>query len=199
MMETRRRIEYRNCVLDNADFLSGERYVRGAVLLPQAEGRVAVDNYHAVRANSIHLLAYKRRPAGRKPDDARVRTMSAHGSTSHANLRGQLNYWRAIGVRTDQNKGSPHTGLADEVVKGISCRRHDSRRTRVAKVSLHADLFSKGSPSAAASESEAWVVQTGDPNGNGTGGPGYILPEEPNYSPTWAQGRWVWRERPADR
>ena len=27
---------------------------------------------------------------------------------------------------------------------------------------------------------ESWVTQTGDPNGSGSGGPGYTLPEEPN-------------------
>lgn len=34
-------------------------------------------------------------------------------------------------------------------------------------------------------KSEDWVVQSGDPLGNGTGGPGYNLPDEPNYSPQW--------------
>ena len=34
---------------------------------------------------------------------------------------------------------------------------------------------------------ESWVVQTGDPNGNGTGGPGYTLPEEPSQS-AWPVG-----------
>jgi cyclophilin family peptidyl-prolyl cis-trans isomerase len=29
-------------------------------------------------------------------------------------------------------------------------------------------------------KAEDWVVQTGDPQGNGTGGPGYNLPEEPS-------------------
>ena len=31
---------------------------------------------------------------------------------------------------------------------------------------------------------ESWVVQTGDPGGNGRGGPGYTLPEEPS-STAW--------------
>ena len=34
-------------------------------------------------------------------------------------------------------------------------------------------------------KSEDWVVQSGDPRGNGTGGPGYDLPDEPNSSPPW--------------
>jgi len=37
-------------------------------------------------------------------------------------------------------------------------------------------------------KSEDWVVQAGDPNGNGTGGPGYNLPEEPNSFLKWALG-----------
>ncbi len=37
-------------------------------------------------------------------------------------------------------------------------------------------------------KTEDWVVQTGDPRGDGTGGPGYSLPEEPNYSPAWGAG-----------
>ncbi len=37
-------------------------------------------------------------------------------------------------------------------------------------------------------KSEDWVVQTGDPNGNGTGGPGYNLPEEPNSFLKWDLG-----------
>ncbi|HSS60779.1 MAG TPA: peptidylprolyl isomerase [Candidatus Limnocylindrales bacterium] len=36
-------------------------------------------------------------------------------------------------------------------------------------------------------KSEDWVVQTGDPLGNGTGGPGYNLPEEPTTTP-WDVG-----------
>jgi cyclophilin family peptidyl-prolyl cis-trans isomerase len=37
-------------------------------------------------------------------------------------------------------------------------------------------------------KSEDWVVQAGDPHGDGTGGPGYNLPEEPNYAPAWGLG-----------
>src|SRR5437870_7927212 len=37
-------------------------------------------------------------------------------------------------------------------------------------------------------DSEDWVVQTGDPNGNGTGGPGYNLPEEPASFLKWNPG-----------
>jgi peptidylprolyl isomerase len=36
-------------------------------------------------------------------------------------------------------------------------------------------------------KSEDWVVQSGDPLGNGTGGPGYSLPEEPSNDP-WGLG-----------
>ncbi len=36
--------------------------------------------------------------------------------------------------------------------------------------------------------SEDWVVQGGDPSGNGRGGPGYTLPDEPNTTPDWALG-----------
>jgi cyclophilin family peptidyl-prolyl cis-trans isomerase len=32
------------------------------------------------------------------------------------------------------------------------------------------------------------VVQAGDPNGNGTGGPGYNLPEEPSSFLNWELG-----------
>jgi cyclophilin family peptidyl-prolyl cis-trans isomerase len=34
---------------------------------------------------------------------------------------------------------------------------------------------------------ESWVVQTGDPDGNGRGGPGYTLPEEPAVA-SWPVG-----------
>ena len=37
-------------------------------------------------------------------------------------------------------------------------------------------------------KSEDWVVQSGDPGGDGRGGPGYTLPDEPNTTPTWALG-----------
>lgn len=32
-------------------------------------------------------------------------------------------------------------------------------------------------------KSEDWVVQTGDPSNDGTGGPGYSLPDEPGHTP----------------
>ena len=37
-------------------------------------------------------------------------------------------------------------------------------------------------------KTEDWVVQSGDPVGDGTGGPGYTLPEEPNTTPKWDIG-----------
>ena len=37
-------------------------------------------------------------------------------------------------------------------------------------------------------DSETWVVQGGDPSGNGRGGPGYSLPDEPNATPGWDLG-----------
>jgi cyclophilin family peptidyl-prolyl cis-trans isomerase len=37
-------------------------------------------------------------------------------------------------------------------------------------------------------KTEDWVVQSGDPTGDGRGGPGYTLPEEPNTTPTWGLG-----------
>jgi peptidylprolyl isomerase len=37
-------------------------------------------------------------------------------------------------------------------------------------------------------KTEDWVVQSGDPGGDGRGGPGYSLPDEPNTTPSWAQG-----------
>lgn len=35
---------------------------------------------------------------------------------------------------------------------------------------------------------EDWVVQSGDPAGDGRGGPGYTLPNEPNTAPSWGLG-----------
>jgi peptidylprolyl isomerase len=37
-------------------------------------------------------------------------------------------------------------------------------------------------------KTEDWVVQNGDPGGNGRGGPGYTLPNEPNTAPGWGIG-----------
>lgn len=37
-------------------------------------------------------------------------------------------------------------------------------------------------------KSSSWVVQNGDPTGDGRGGPGYTLPDEPNTSPSWGIG-----------
>jgi peptidylprolyl isomerase len=37
-------------------------------------------------------------------------------------------------------------------------------------------------------KTEDWVVQSGDPTGDGRGGPGYTLPNEPNTAPTWDLG-----------
>ncbi len=34
-------------------------------------------------------------------------------------------------------------------------------------------------------QTQDWVVQSGDAKGDGRGGPGYTLPEEPNTSPDW--------------
>lgn len=46
-------------------------------------------------------------------------------------------------------------------------------------------------------KTEDWVVQNGDPNGDGRGGPGYTLPSEPNTSPDWGIGA-VGMARPID-
>lgn len=37
-------------------------------------------------------------------------------------------------------------------------------------------------------KTEDWVVQNGDPRGDGRGGPGYTLPNEPNTAPDWGLG-----------
>jgi cyclophilin family peptidyl-prolyl cis-trans isomerase len=37
-------------------------------------------------------------------------------------------------------------------------------------------------------DAQTWEVQTGDPLGTGRGGPGYNLPDEPNFSPSWGPG-----------
>jgi peptidylprolyl isomerase len=37
-------------------------------------------------------------------------------------------------------------------------------------------------------KTEDWVVQNGDPTGDGRGGPGYTLPNEPNTAPAWGIG-----------
>jgi peptidylprolyl isomerase len=45
-------------------------------------------------------------------------------------------------------------------------------------------------------QTQDWVVQSGDPRGDGRGGPGYTLPDEPNSSPPWGIGA-VGMARPA--
>ncbi|MGA7912660.1 MAG: peptidylprolyl isomerase [Candidatus Dormiibacterota bacterium] len=37
-------------------------------------------------------------------------------------------------------------------------------------------------------DNESWVVQGGDPQNDGRGGPGYNLPDEPNTAPGWGLG-----------
>jgi cyclophilin family peptidyl-prolyl cis-trans isomerase len=37
-------------------------------------------------------------------------------------------------------------------------------------------------------DAQSWEVQSGDPSGNGRGGPGYSLPDEPNFHPSWVSG-----------
>jgi cyclophilin family peptidyl-prolyl cis-trans isomerase len=37
-------------------------------------------------------------------------------------------------------------------------------------------------------KTQDWVVQSGDPTGDGRGGPGYNLPDEPNSAPKWDIG-----------
>ncbi len=46
-------------------------------------------------------------------------------------------------------------------------------------------------------KTEDWVVQNGDPTGDGRGGPGYTLPNEPNTAPSWGIGA-VGMARPID-
>ncbi len=47
---------------------------------------------------------------------------------------------------------------------------------------------------------QSWVVQNGDPTGDGRGGPGYNLPSEPKYEPpTGGLAPWAWRGRSTAR